>query len=220
VPFTADPGAGTAIVGEPVLIGLTEPVHDLLVRRTGGQIDLAWAWPPSVNLVEIVYTPSNGRDVQRRRLSRGQYAESRCRLPIGPDGGKVSVRAITRSVDGEIFSAPASAVVEGSAVVLTYHLDRIGGPFSRSRRLRVSVDRACRGVELKLVAARGVAMPAAHEQGRVLHHFTGLDLTPGEQWDAAFELPKGLPKPYWLRCFVLNPVGVRVADPILEMKVS
>ena len=218
VPFTVNVTLGTAVVGEAVALNVTQPVQHLQVRRTGDQVNVAWVWPPALTLADVEYNPSTGTPT-RRRITRGQFAESGCYLPVEPEGGRITVRGVSRNGSAETFSAPASAKVEGRTVTVEYHLDRTSGLFSRTRHLRVSVDRRCQDVELILVAAAGPAMPARAETGTVLANYTHLTLEPDAPWIVPFELPR-LPKPYWMRCFVPQPDGVRVLDPINEMKVS
>jgi hypothetical protein len=83
----------------------------------------------------------------------------------------------------------------------------------------VSVDQPCDSVELRVVATGGIAMPARPESGETIRHFIGIRLSPDVPFEAEFTVPK-LAKPYWLRCFVVQPGGIRVIDPIDEMKVS
>ncbi|MGB2567912.1 hypothetical protein ACPFP2_05595 [Micromonospora citrea] len=219
VPFTVDRATDTAVVGEPLLLGVTEPVRQLVARRTGDEVNVAWVWPPSVNLAEVTFTPPQGAPTVRR-LTRGQFTESGCRLRVGAGGGRVSVRAVERGAGGETYSATESVPVDGMPVAFGYHIRRDGGLFSRKRLLSVEVDQPCDGVELLLVAASGVAMPARPERGSVVSRVTGLSLHPDVPWQLPFTLPTGLAKPYWLRCFVIRPPGARVTDPIDEMKVS
>jgi hypothetical protein len=218
VPFTVNATAGTAIVGEVATLNVTQPVQQLQVRRTGDQVNVAWVWPPALTLVDVEYIPPGGTPT-RRRISRGQFAESGCYLPVEPAGGRITVRGVSRNGPAETLSAPVSTTVEGRTVTIEYHLDRTGGPFSRTRQLRVSVDRRCHDVELVLEAASGPAMPARPGKGTILASFTQLTLEPDAPWIVPFELPR-LVKPYWLRCFVVRPDGVRVVDPVNEMKVS
>ncbi len=221
-PFTIDAAAGTAVVGEPITVGVTEPVRRLVVRRTGNEATVAWEWPPSVSLAEVTFTPTRGAPTSRR-LTRGQFAESGCRIQVGSAGGRVSVRTLTRGHGSETLSAPVSVTVEGVEATISYHLVRPPGsinPFNRRRLLRVEADRPCDGVELRLVAAAGLAMPTRPDQGRLLEHVSGLALRPGVVWEAEFALPSRLSKPFWVRCFVVQPAGLRVIDPVDEMKVS
>ncbi len=219
VPFTVDPATDTAVVGEPVLLGVTEPVRQLVVRRTGDEVTVAWVWPPSVHLAEVTFTPDRGAQTARR-LTRGQLTESGCRIPVGAAAGRISVRTVERGPGGETFSIPESAPVEGIPVALRYHLRRAGGFRNRNRLLTVEVDQPCEGVELVLVAAAGPAMPVRPEQGTVVARITSLSLRPDAPWQLPFTAPTGLAKPYWLRCFVIRPPGARVTDPVPEMKVS
>ncbi|RAO16294.1 hypothetical protein MED15_03813 [Micromonospora noduli] len=219
VPFTVDRATDTAVVGEPLALGVTEPVQQLIARRTGDEVTVAWVWPPSVNLAEVTFTPPQGSPTVRR-LTRGQVTASGCRLRVGPAGGRVSVRTVERGPGGETYSAVESVPVDGVPVAFGYRIRRDGGLFSRKRLLSVDVDQPCEGVELLLVAASGVAMPARPERGRVVSRVTGLSLHPDVAWQLPFTLPTGLSKPYWLRCFVIRPPDARVTDPIDEMKVS
>jgi hypothetical protein len=218
VPFTFD-RAGTAVVGEPASVGMAEKVRELLARRVGSEVILSWIWPPGVNLAEVTFTPDRGA-VHRRRTTRGEVAERGCRIPIDSSGGQITVCSVVRAAGGDLLSAPAKAGVDGVATVLEYHLLRVGGVLSRGRRLlRVTVDRPCRDVELHLVVSTGLAMPSRPESGTTLQRFTGLRLDPDTPWEVPFTVTRHN-RPYWLRCFVVQPQGIRVVDPITEMKVA
>ncbi|MEV0895645.1 hypothetical protein [Actinoplanes sp. NPDC049802] len=219
-PFTLDDQGG-GVVGEPVSAGVAGSVQRLRARRTGSEVVLSWIWPPSINLVDVTFTPADGPQ-WRRRMTRGEVAEQGCRIPAGASGGRITVCAVTRTRDGDLLSAPRSVTVEPVAGKLAYRLPKVGGPFSRgrSRMLRVTVDDLCEGVELRLVVALGTVMPARPDAGQTLLRFTGLTLEPGAPWEVPFTVPRRLARPYWLRCFVTRPRGIRVVDPIDEMRVS
>jgi hypothetical protein len=218
VPFTFD-RAGTAVVGEPTTVGMAERVQQLLARRIGSEVVLSWVWPPGVNLVEVTFTPAGGA-VYRRRMTRGEIAEKGCRIPIGSAGGEIAVCSVVRTHGSDLLSLPAKADVDGVAIVLKYHLVRVGGVLSRGRRLlRVTVDRPCQDVELHLVVSTGNAMPARPESGETLQRFVGLRFEPDQPWEVPFTVTRHS-RPYWLRCFVVQPQGIRVVDPITEMKVA
>ena len=70
-----------------------------------------------------------------------------------------------------------------------------------------------------MVAAPGPAMPVRAEQGTVLEQLSQITLTADAPSTVPFTVPR-LRKPYWIRCFVLRPDGVKVIDPIDDMKVS
>jgi hypothetical protein len=218
VPFTQD-RSGSVVVGEPATLGVADPVQQLLARRTGNEVNVSWVWPPSVQLVDVEFIPDRGSGY-RRRMTRGQVAEEGCRIPVGKSGGTVSVCSVSRSQGGDLRSAPQTVTVAGVTTVLEYHLPRVGGVLSRGRRiLRVSVDQPCEGVELHLVVSGGIAMPARPDAGETVQRFIGLKLEPGAPWEVPFVVPRHA-RPYWLRCFVVQPHGIRVVDPIDEMKVS
>ncbi len=217
LPFTFD-ASDTATVGEPVAVGVAAPVEQLLARRAGREVIVSWVWPPAVGHVEVAFLPERGKPY-RRRMTREQVEKHGCRIPAGSSGGTVSVRSVSRGQVGDLFSAPRTVAVEGAATVLEYHLRRAGGLLGRGRRLlRVSVDQECTGVELRLVVAEG-AVPAGPESGRTVQRFTGVRLDPDAPWEVPFTLPRAV-RPYWLRCFVVQPAGIRVVDPVDEMLVS
>jgi hypothetical protein len=219
VPFTYDQGGSAVVVGEAAAVGVADPVQQLSARRTGSEVVVSWVWPPTVNLVEVAFTPERG-PVHRRRMTRGQIAEQGCRIPIGASRGQITVCSVVRAEGGDLLSIPERVTVDGLATVLEYHLPRVGGVLSRGRRLlRVSVDRPCQDVELHLVVSTGLAMPARPESGETLQRFTGLKLDPATPWEVPFTVTRHS-RPYWLRCFVVNPQGIRVVDPITEMKVA
>jgi hypothetical protein len=69
---------------------------------------------------------------------------------------------------------------------------------------------------------RADGAPAAlRADGAASFPFTGLDLARQVPTPLEIELPGGLRKPFWIRCFATGPANVALIDPpVTELKVS
>jgi hypothetical protein len=222
VPFAI--GGTGAVMGRPVAVGQADPVRSLSARPIGGDLVLTWIWPPEIRLAQVEWTPSGGTATVRR-VTRAQYVDGDgCRLATGSGGGTVVVRAVSIGPTGEALSPPAEVGVAAPATRLSYRVDRHESWRSRLGRRRVLTVRAdtdCAGVDLVVVTASTLAMPLRPEQGTLLTRFDGLRLGRGTPVALEIELPAGLRKPYWLRCFVTAPKTVTLIDPpISQLKVA
>jgi hypothetical protein len=223
VPFAI--GGSGAVVGRPVEVGQTEPVRQLQARRTGAQLVLSWIWPVEVNLAEVTWVRPDD-DPLIRRLTRSEYLNgSGCVLPVGHGGGRATVVALTIGPTGTPGrSAPSEVEVAGRAIGISYQLSRSPGlrnRLSRRRLLRLVADQSCTGVALAVVVTPGLVMPLRVEQGTVVERFTDLAFSPGAPLAFELELPDGVRKPYWIRCFATSPEHVTMVDPpVAELKVA
>ncbi|MBU2668234.1 hypothetical protein KOI35_32455 [Actinoplanes bogorensis] len=219
VPLTSGPSG--LIVGRPVHLGQAEPIRGLHLRRTGSQVTVTWVWPEDAGLVEVEWAQPDAATT-RQRLTRAAYVDGAgCVLPVGPAGGTVSVRAITIGPAGESTAEPVSETVAGRATRVRYALRPVPGWRNRAQReLEIVSDHACDGLELAVVVAPGRVMPSRLEPEVEVERFAGLALVPGVPIALPFAVPR-TPKPYWIRCFVVQPAGVTLIDPpIAELKVS
>ncbi|MEU8001314.1 hypothetical protein AB0B66_09170 [Catellatospora sp. NPDC049111] len=217
VPFAI--GGTGAVVGRFVAQGLAAPLSQVKVERLGDRVTLSWVWPEAAGLAEVTWTPDTGQR-STFRVTRHQYlAESGCRLDAGPGGGTVSVVAVTVGPLGEARSPARQCVVTGRQGRLSYTVQRLPDlrrRFSRSRVLRVVAETGCQVEHLVLVARHGQVMPLRPDQGTEILRCSALDFTAGQAREFPFELPDGVAKPYWIRCFIVPPHGATIADPPVD----
>jgi hypothetical protein len=222
VPFSI--GGTGAVVGSPVVVGVTEPVRQLSARRIGAEVDLSWVWPPDVAVVQVAWhTPELG--TQLHRVTKSQYLDGGgFRLAVGIGGGTATVTAIAIGPLGDATAPPVSATVDGRTLRVSYDIRRpagLRGLGSRKRQLQVRADDNCVDLELILVAATGHVMPLRPDQGTVVNRYEGLAFARDVPLHLDIEVPEYLRRPYWLRCFVTKPDRVTVIDPPVDnLKVS
>lgn len=217
VPFAI--GGTGAVVGRFVAQGLAGPLSQVKAERLGDQVTLSWVWPDAAGLAEVTWQPDSGAR-HTFRVTRHQYlAESGCRLQAGPGGGTVSVVAVTVGPLGEARSPARQCQVTGRPGRLSYVVARLPDlrqRFTRRRLLRVTAETGCHVEHLVLVARHGQVMPLRADQGTEIMRCSDLDFTSGEVREFPFELPDGIAKPYWIRCFIVPPHGATIADPPVE----
>lgn len=214
VPFAI--GGTGAVVGTPVHRTQIDPVTRPQVRRTGGETTLTWVWPGGVSLAEVRFTGPDGR-VRTRRLTRAQYRDQAgCVLPAGP--GVAEVFAVV----GTTLSAPAGVRVEAAPVLVRYHIKK-PARLSRRRIVELVADEDCAELGIVVVVRSGLAMPLRAEDDATSFRFSGLRLVRQVPVPLDFELPGGLAKPYWIRCFTSGPGAGSVSlidPPVTELKVA
>ncbi|GIG68109.1 hypothetical protein [Phytomonospora endophytica] len=190
------------------------PVTGLSVERRGTQVLVAWAWPKGVVLAEV---RAGGGP---HRISRAAYISAGgCLLPMVDPAVPVEVRSLQADTDGEIsYSTPVTAQLEAPAATVSYVVDVVpGGGIrrflgrGRARRVTVTVDGPCAG-DLLVVAARGTVMPLRPEAGEVIARRS----LSGRGFAIDVEVPEGIGRRYWLRCFVEGAPGTRLVDPPLS----
>lgn len=211
-------GGTGAIVGRPVAMGVIEPIRQLSARRIGSEAVLSWVWPNGVAMVELVWTTSE-HGSQTRRITKAQYVDAGCRLPVGPSGGTARISAIAPGHVGEATSPPVRIAVEGRPLSVSYQIERASGfrkRLSRQRFVQVKADANCFGVDLIVIASDKLAMPLRPEHGQVVNRFEGLVLIADQSETFEVEIPDGLRRPYWLRCFVTAPENATVIDPPID----
>jgi hypothetical protein len=230
VPFAF--GAGGAVVGRAVAMGVTTPVTAPHVRRTGDRLSVSWVWPEHIGLAEIRWETPSGTETFV--ISRAKYdAESGCTLTASPGGGAVEIRALAVGPTGTAKSPPVRCAVPARAARVAYTVERPapdGGNQllarlrdrvrDRKRVISLTSAQECDGLEVVVVAASGVVMPVRPAQGLELARCSGVHLRPGQPLGIPIEVPSSLSRPYWIRCFV-QPGDFAVTDPpIDQMKVS
>jgi hypothetical protein len=231
VPFSF--GAGGAVAGRPVAMGVTAPVTSPQLRRTGDRVILTWLWPEGVGLAQVRWDTPEGDDTFV--ISRAKYdAESGCPLAAPAGGGTAEIRALAVGSAGTAQSPPVRCSIGPRARRVAYTVARPQPPSGRplmaklrdrlrdrARMIVLTSQHECSDLEVVVVVAAGVVMPMRVAQGTELARQSGVQLRPGVPMQIPIEVPATFPRPYWIRCFVDKPGGYAVTDPpIDQMKVS
>ncbi|MFJ8662051.1 hypothetical protein [Streptomyces sp. NPDC093795] len=104
-----------ALVGPAVRVDVPAPVTGLqALRETGGHVRLTFDWPADAGSVEAEWEQRGARD--RVRVSRSGFFREGLRLPIGPAGARISVRATSRHEP--LAGSPGTDVVDRTVVVV------------------------------------------------------------------------------------------------------
>jgi hypothetical protein len=222
VPFTV--GGTGAVVGRAVHVSHAEPVRQLHVRRTGDRALLTWIWPDDARLVEIRWE-APGVPAETTRISHAQYVKGNgCVLRVGSTGGTATVWSVAIGPSRESLSAPVSVSVDGPAIRLSYRMRRpssLRDRLSRRRVVELRADQDCADVDITIVVSAGLAMPVRVDKDMAAFRFQGLRFQRESTLPLEFEIPAKTRRPYWIRCFVLQPTTVTLVDPpITELKVS
>jgi hypothetical protein len=224
VPFSGD--ATSVIVGVPRPLSIIEPVSRLQSRRHADHVVASWVWPPDTSLAQVNWRSADG-DGDRLITLTQYHAEGGCRIPAGP--GAVEIDVVARTTGQLGASAPSVRTsVAGRPVRLTYTIDRLPGLRGRTARrtrvVTVSGAARCEGIRLVVIAAPGSVMPLRPDAARrtVLADRSDVVIGTGHTEVIEVEVPPTMRRPYWLRCFLLEPAaGVTLVDPPADtMKVD
>lgn len=218
VPFSKG-GSGT-VVGEPTVVGVTAPVTRLEATAFSGHAVLAWLWPGSSQLAEVTW--ENEDDADLFVIGRAQYRTAGgARVPLGRQPCRVEVRALLEVAGRTFSSPPARLVVEAlTEVEVRYSVSSSPGfgPFGgRSKKVSVVSAEGLSGGRLRVVATPGPVMPTSPDAGLALLEVP-LDLAPGVPVVHAVTVPRAVPKPYWVRGFLVGGAGRLIDPPVRELK--
>jgi hypothetical protein len=221
VPFTMGPRGGMR--GQDAVVDLTEQVSQVRAQRFGEDIKVTWLWPAEVSAADVVWPGG------KCRITRQQYRDGGgCQIRGAPGVTRVEVGAVVLGELGEEGSgesrSPATSVeVEQRPPQLRYEIRKRGHRLAGGVKCIVTVTGADQASEVTvvLVAAIGRVMPLTADTGIELIRATvvvGLG-TPGVLPEVV--VPRVLRKPYWLRCFLAEPVTALLVDPpVSQLKVS
>jgi hypothetical protein len=217
VPFTL--GSAVAIRGQDAVVDIADPVRRVRARRFGDEVLVTWLWPDAVSAADVTW------DGGARRITLQQYrADGGCRLPDAPGLRRVRVKAVVLGGLDDESSAPEVAVdVDERPPRLAYELRRRGNRLVGGVRCTVTLSGAepVPEVTVVLVGSPGAVMPLSAAGGIELLR-SPVDVRPGEPVALPeITLPAGLRKPYWLRCFLVEPAkAVLVDPPVDQLKVA
>lgn len=213
-------GADGWLRGGDVRVDVVPPVSGLDARRQGAEVLLSWVWPAGIALADVRWSGSS----EVLRVLRGRYVgDGGVRLRPGPGPERIEVSAVRRDADGSEASAlPASVTLPAVRTPVPWTAERRRDRWRRTEHLTVrvscAVDLTC---TVALTATPGVVLPVEHRPEAELHR-AEITLRAGEPIDLVTDLPlPRLPRPYWLRLFVLDPPTARPQDPpVHRMKVT
>ncbi|MDN5749513.1 MAG: hypothetical protein L0H64_13530, partial [Pseudonocardia sp.] len=216
VPFAI--GTGGGVRGQDAVLDLTTPLHRVHAQRFGAEILVTWVWPEGVSAADVRWAGGH------RRISVQQFRdEGGCRLGGVPQVRRVDVSAVTLGLGGdESHAAAISVEVDERPPELRYELRRRGNHLVGGVRCTVTVTGAqpVTGATLVVIASPGAVMPRTADAGVELARRPVVlgPTAPPMVVEAA--VPK-LRKPYWLRCFLVEPAPALLIDPpVSQLKVS
>jgi hypothetical protein len=217
VPFTLEPGGG--VRGQDALVELIDPVRSVRAQRFGDDVRVVWTWPDAVSTAEVRWEDG------LRRITRQQFrAEGGCQLRGVPWVQRVDVAAVLLAGTAEERLAPVvSVTVPGRPPRLSYQLARRGHRFGGGVRCTVTLSGAepVPDVTVVLVGSAGKVMPLSPD-GCVELLREPVAVRPGQPLVLPeVMVPSTLRKPYWLRCFLLQPASAILVDPpVNQLKVT
>ena len=203
--------------GQDTSLDLTPPVRRADAQRRGHEIVVGWVWPPGVQVAEVTWSGGTLHVTHQQYLREGGV-----RLPATGRAEEIRIAARTLLSDGlGPPSATVTVAVSGSRPAAHYTVVREGSRWRRNERCVVTVqsDVAIGTYVVALHAAPGAVLPTDVSQGDEL---VSAEVRLGPmRAPAVLEAPlPGLPRPFWLRLFVLDGDLRLVDPPVSHLKVT
>lgn len=179
-------------------------------RRHGREVALAWAWPDGIGVVEVTWE-GGGRRLTRReyRISGGLVVE------CGPGPQRFDLVSVILGEHGaERRSAAVTVDLPAAPPAVFYTVAHHGGGLRRDARVEITLTSEVDvpGCTVVLVAQPGETMPREPDHGvELVADVVAVGPSHGPATLVAAR-PR-LRRPYWLRCFLRGPAGVRLVDP-------
>jgi hypothetical protein len=221
VPFSK--GGTGIVVGKTVAVGVTDPVTGLTHTSFNGFARLAWTWPATSSVAAVSWSRDDGGDdaVGLEKFTRADYDRLGVTVPLGPSPCRVEVSTLMM-VDGKTFASPPQTLVieQINHSPISYTIDSSPGigPFGgRNKTLNVKSDNATGPVRIVLIAAPGSVMPLEASDGHPILDQT-ITLQPGRPQSFKVQVPKAIPKPFWVRAFLQSGGGQLVDPPMNTLK--
>jgi hypothetical protein len=205
-------GRSVAAVGRTVELAIADPIWDLCAQRFDDLLRLRWEWPEQSALARVWWQSRDAEPAATIECQRRAYMhEGGLELRVGPGAVTVSVQAVIRRGDREVWAVPVQLPVEGRAASVRYRLQRARWP-RREAMLVVEAESACELPPLVLVRRAGSVLPLRPDQGVVVAEVPAQRLEPG--------LPLSIPVPLQgagparLRLFLTTPAAeITLLDP-------
>jgi hypothetical protein len=212
VPFSV--GGSGIVVGKGTAVGITDPVTDLVVTPMGQFAKLAWAWPATSQLAEVVW--ESGDDADAFQVNQHKYRTEGVKVPLGSQATRVEVRALL-VVNSETFAAPpatAEVAARGGKAKVGYTVrssPSLGGFGGRTKKVTFTSADGCAGARVRVIASAGPVMPLSADDGFPVHEGV-LNLRPDTPVVVDVTVPKSIPRPYWVRGFIVSG-DAQLVDP-------
>jgi hypothetical protein len=215
-PFTMSPEGGMR--GDEAYFEVIDPVRRMQAQRFGDDVRITWTWPENVSAAEVLWPGGH------RRITQQQYREEGgCHLRSITGVARIDVIALVLGGDEEGRSTTASVHVGPRPVQVSYQLSRRGSRIMGGVRCTVTMTSPDQlpQATVVLVGSSGPVMPLVPGDGMEIQREqvaleAGIALSLNE-----VAVPSSLRKPYWLRCFVLEPASALLVDPpVSQLKVS
>jgi hypothetical protein len=205
-------GRSLAAVGRTVELAVADPIWNLCAQRFDDVLRLRWEWPEQSTLARVWWQGKDAEPAAAIECQRRAYLnEGGLELRVGPGAVTVSVQAVIRRGDREVWAAPVQLPVEGRAASVRYSLQRPRWP-GREATLLVEAESPCELPPLVLVRRAGSVLPLRPDQGVVVAEVPAQRLEPG--------LPLAIPVslqgtgPARLRLFLTAPAAeITLLDP-------
>jgi hypothetical protein len=214
-------GGTGIVVGRTKSVAVISPVRNLAATLFADYATISWEWPQNVQLAEVRWRAGEEQDEEQDwdfiLLTLAEFQSRGVRVPLGAEPLTVEVCALLPVGSKHHPSPPASIAVK-RALQVPVHYRVVGGALGgRSRKVTFTADSPCSGVRVRMVASPGAIMPTKPASSLVTVLETTLDLVPGVPAEHKVSIPK-LPKPYWVRCFIVGGPGRLIDPPYKDLK--
>jgi hypothetical protein len=215
-------GGTGIVVGKTQSIAVISPVRNLSATPFADYATLAWEWPENIQLAEVRWKGGEEREGEEEGweftvLTLAEFRSKGVRVPLGAEPLTVQVCALIPVGTRHHPSPPASVVVRRVLQAPVRYQVSGGALGGRSRKVTFTADGPCAGVRVLMVASPGGIMPTRPASGVITVLEATLDLVPGVPVEHRVSIPK-LPKPYWVRCFIVSGPGRLIDPPYKDLK--
>jgi len=208
------------VVGASAVVGVTDPVRNLQATVFASEACLSWEWPDAAQMADVCWEVDDESAVFK--MTRAAYRSGGgARVPLGKGPTKVKVYATLQEHGKSYSSPPASLEIrETSDAEVRYSVSStpaLGGFGGRSKKFTFTAPRGCADIQVQVVASAGRVMPSNPHDKTILLD-TNLNLAPGDGVVYWVTVPKGVPRPYWVRCFLVSGAAHVLDPPTSELK--
>ena len=210
-------GGTGIVVGRTKSVAVISPVRNLAATPFADYATISWEWPQNAQLAEVRWKAGEEQDWDFTVLTLAEFQSKGVTVPLGAEPLQVEVCALIPVGTQHHPSPPVSIVVQRALQVPVRYQVSGGMLGGRSRKVTFTADGPCAGVRVRMVASPGGIMPTKPASSLITVLETTLDLAPGVPVEHRVNIPK-LPKPYWVRCFIIGGPGRLIDPPYQDLK--